>query len=441
MIYLLIAVNLGLFSSFRDLQTSGIKEKTMIIQSILGFFVFVAIAWACSENRRKVKIMPIFVGIAFQLAIGLVLLKLPIFRNFFLLLNRAVLSLEESTNAGTSFVFGYLGGGDLPFVEKFPGASFILSFQALPIVIVMSALSSLLFYWKVLPLIVRAFSWVFTKTMKIGGAEALSASINIFVGMVEAPLLIRPYLKQITRSELFAIMTCGMANIAGTVMVLYASLLSRKIPDVMGHILTASIISIPASITISKIMVPETKEPTAGELTASDTALSSMDAITKGTIQGLELFLNIIAMLIVLVSLVYLTNLILGLFPDIAGRPVTLQRIFGIIMAPIVWLIGIPWSESSVAGALMGTKTILNELIAYLDLANLPKDMLSPKSMLIMTYAMCGFANPGSLGIMIGGMGSMVPERRDEIVELGFRTILGGTLSSLMTGAVVGIIA
>jgi CNT family concentrative nucleoside transporter len=412
----------------------------MMIQGIAGLVVFLLAAWMISENRRQVRLKPVIIGIVIQLAIAAVLLKIPVFRDFFIFLNKLVLSLEEATKAGTSFVFGYLGGGILPFEEKFPGSSFIFAFRALPLVLVMSALSALLFYWKVLPLVVRAFSRALQKTMKIGGAEGLGVSANIFVGMVESPLLIRPYLKGMTRSEIFTLMTCGMATIAGTVMILYASILGDTVPGIMGHILTASIISVPASITISKIMVPETGEPTSGELTAPGGYASSMDAITKGTIQGIELLLNIIAMLIVLVALVYLINLMLGLFPHVGGQPVTLQKLLGFIMAPIVWLMGVPWSESVTAGSLMGTKTILNELLAYLELAHLPQGALSSRSALIMTYAMCGFANPGSLGIMIGGMGTMAPERRDEIVALGIRSIVAGTLATCMTGAVVGIL-
>lgn len=413
----------------------------MVFQSIAGLAVFTGIAWLVSENRKKVRLIVIIVGIGIQLAVGFILLKLPVFRDFFLSLNRLVLSLEESTTAGTSMVFGYLGGGALPFTEKFPGASFILAFRALPLILVISALSALLFYWKILPLIVKAFSWSLQKTMGLGGAEGLGVSANIFVGMVESPLFIRPYLTEMTRSEIFTLMTTGMATIAGTVMVLYASILSRVIPDIMGHILTASIISVPAAITISKIMVPETGQLTSGELTSPEEALSAMDAVTKGTIQGVHLLINIVAMLIVLVALVHLVNLIFSLLPQIGGQPVTLQRIMGLAMAPVVWLMGIPWQEAPVAGALMGTKTILNEFLAYLDMSRLAAGTLSPKSLIIMTYAMCGFANPGSLGIMLGGMGTMAPEKRDEIVSLGFRSIVSGTIATCMTGAVVGIIS
>ena len=413
---------------------------SLVLQSVAGIVMFALIALALSENRRRIGLKTASIGIGLQFVVGLLLLKLSLFRAFFLLLNRLVLSLEESTAAGTAFVFGYLGGGPLPFDEKFPGAGFILAFRALPLVLVISALSALLFYWKVLPLVVRAFSWALRKTMGIGGAEGLGVSANVFVGMVEAPLFIRPYLNHMTRSELFSLMTCGMATIAGTVMVLYASLLSRTIPDVMGHILTASIISVPAAITVSKIMVPETGELTSGAMTAPEKASGAIDAVTRGTLQGVTLVINIVAMLVVLVALVHLLNLILGWVPHWRGQAVTLQRILGLVMAPVTWLMGIPWEETATAGALMGTKTVLNEFIAYLDLSRLPEGSLAPRSKLILTYAMCGFANPGSLGIMIGGLGTMAPERREEIVSLGLRSIVAGTLATCMTGAVVGII-
>jgi CNT family concentrative nucleoside transporter len=412
----------------------------MIWQSVFGCCSFIALAWLLSENRRRVSVRLVVKGLLLTFAAGLVLVYVPFSRDVFALLNRMVLALQEATNAGTSFVFGYVGGGPLPFAESYPGSSFILAFQALPMVLLMSALSSLLFYWKVLPVVVMAFAWCLRKTMGVGGAEGLANSVNVFVGMVEAPLFIRPYLDRMTRSELFSVMTCGMANIAGTVMALYASILGNRVPDAMGHILVASLLSLPASITIARIMIPETGEATAGEMSAPETATSSMDAVTKGTVEGVHLMLNIIGMLIVLVALVTLVNLIFGLFPDVAGSPVSLQRLAGLVMAPVCWLMGVPWSEASAAGALMGTKTVLNELIAYLDMSRLPAGTLSPRSLLIMTYALCGFANPGSLGIMIGGMSTMAPGRRTEIVELGLRSIVSGTLTSCMIGSIVGVI-
>ena len=412
----------------------------MAIQSVTGLVVFTLLAWVLSENRQAVSVKTVAVGIGIQLVVGVVLLNLPLFLAFFQGLNRLVLSLEESTRAGSTMVFGYLGGGPLPFTEKFPGASFILAFQALPLVLVTSALSALLFYWKVLPLVVRGFSWVLERSFHLGGAEGFGVSANIFVGMVEAPLFVRPYLAKMTRSEIFTLMTCGMATIAGTVMVLYASILSGTIPDIMGHILTASIISVPAAITISKIMVPETGRLTSGRLELPETAHSTMDAVTQGTLQGVQLLINIVAMLVVLVALVHLVNLMLGLLPHAGQAPLSLERIMGWVMAPLVWCMGIPWAEAPAAGALMGTKTILNEFLAYLDLSRLPAGTLSPRSLIIMTYAMCGFANPGSLGIMIGGLGTMAPDRRAEIVALGWRSIVAGTLATAMTGSVVGLI-
>lgn len=413
----------------------------MVLQSIGGLLLFIGIAWMISENRRQIKIKMVVAGLLIQILIALILIKIPIFKNFFIFLNQLVLFLEESTREGTTMVFGYLGGGELPFDEPFPGASYILAFRGLPLVLVMSALSSLLFYWKILPKIVKGFSFFLQKYMNIGGAEGLGVSANIFVGMVESPLFIRPYLAHITRSELFTIMTCGMATIAGTVMVLYAGLLGDKIPDVLGHILIASIISVPASIMIAKIMIPETLTPTSGEMTLPDPASGSMDAITKGTIQGVHLLINIIAMLIVLVAVVKLINLTLGLLPDIGGSAITLQRVLGHLLSPVVWLMGVPWSEAPAAGSLLGTKTIINEFVAYLEMSRLEAGVLSPHSLLIMTYALCGFANPGSLGIMIGGLGTMAPQRRDEIVSLGFKSIIAGTIATCMTGTIVGIIA
>ncbi len=407
-----------------------------MIQSLFGLFALSAFAWLLSEQRRAVSWRVVIVGLAMQIVLALLLLKLPLFKEMFLVLNRALLSLQTATEAGASFVFGYLGGGDLPFDEKSPGSSFILAFKALPLVLVISALSAVLFYWRILPLVVRGFSWVLEKTLGVGGALGLGAAANIFVGMVEAPLFIRPYIAQLSRSELFAVMTVGMATIAGTVMVLYASILSQVMPDAMGHMLTASLISAPAAIMVARVLVPETGTGTGGRLEPPQQASSTMDAITHGTLDGLKLLLNIIAMLLVLVALVSLTNQILGLF-----GAVTLQQILGWIMAPVVWLLGVPWSEAVTAGALMGTKTILNEFIAYLEMSQLPEDALSGRSRLIMTYALCGFANFGSLGIMLGGLSTMAPERRKEIVALGPKSILAGTLATCLTGAVVGVIS
>ena len=412
----------------------------MLVQSAIGLLVFLGLAWAMSEHRRNVSLRLVGFGLALQLALGILLLKVPGSGEIFLGFNRVILALEESVQAGTAFVFGYLGGGPPPFEEKNPSYTYVFAFRALPLLFLMSALSSLLFYWKVLPLVVKGFSRVLEKTLRLGGAEGLGVSANIFLGMVEAPLFIRPYLARMTRSELFTVMTCGMATIAGTVMVLYASILSDIIPNVIGHILTASLLNAVAAVIISKIMIPETGPGTSGELVEPEPVSSSMDAITKGTLRGVQLLINIVAMLLVMVALIHLVNLILGVLPIGGSGPVTLQGILGIVSAPIVWLMGIPWSQSWTAGELMGTKMVINELVAYINLSQLSPDALSPRSLVIMTYAMCGFANPGSLGIMIGGLGTMAPERRADVVSLGLRSIVAGTLSTCMTGALVGLL-
>jgi concentrative nucleoside transporter, CNT family len=399
-----------------------------------------AMAWLASESRRRFSWRMVLAGLALQFVLAMALLKLPLFKGVFLALNDVLGAIEKATQAGTGFVFGYLGGGSAPFAITDPAASFVLAFRALPLVLVVSALSSLLFYWRVLPWVVRGVSLLLCKTLGIGGAVGLSAAADVFVGMVEAPLFVRPYLKAMDRGELFSVMTCGMATIAGTVMVLYASFLANVVPDAMGHILTASLVSTPGALLIAALMVPAGEISTAGALTPARAARSSIDAVTQGTLAGVELLINIVAMLLVFVALVSLANMLLGLLPDFLGQPLTLQRILGWLMAPVVWLMGIPWAEAASAGALMGTKTILNELIAYLDLARLPAEALSPRSELIMTYALCGFANLGSLGILIGGLGTMVPERRDEIVALGPKAIVSGTLATLLTGAVVGVL-
>jgi CNT family concentrative nucleoside transporter len=410
------------------------------LQSAFGVLALLAIAWALSDNRRAVSLRQMAVGLAVTVITALVLLKLPGVAKAFGAINDAVSTIAAATRAGTSFVFGYLGGGALPFDLKAPGADFILAFQALPIVLVMSVLTTLLFYWRILPPIVRGMAWLLERTLGVGGAVGLSAAANIFLGMVEAPLFIRPYLAQLTRSELFLVMTGGMAGIAGTVLVLYATFLAPLIPDAAAHFVIASVLGAPAAILVSLIMVPETSDKrTGGALTDPDMhASSTMDAITKGTTAGLELLLNIVAMLLVLVALVYLANAVLGLLPEIGGAKISLQRLLGLLMAPVCWLMGLPWPQAITAGSLMGTKTVLNELIAYVELSKLGADALDPRSRLIMLYAMCGFANFASLGIMIGGLGTMAPERREEINALGLKSIVSGTLTTCLMGAVVG---
>jgi CNT family concentrative nucleoside transporter len=414
-------------------------------QSLLGVAAIVAIAWGLSEARLAVRWRSIGFGLGLQLVLALLLLKVPPVREALGVLNGLVITLNRATQAGTSFVFGYIGGGDSPFAMSGTGSTFILAFQSLPLILVISTISGLLFHWNIMPPVVRGFAWVLRRTIGVDGPAGVATAMNIFVGMVEAPLVIRPYLRAESRAGLFVIMTAGMAMIAGTVMILYATFLAGLIPNPLGHLLTASILAAPATVVIAFLMVPEDDaDRNSGDISAvnlpRDPNDNMMSVITRGTVDGAALIINIVAMLIVLVALVSLANMLIGLLPDVFGAPLTLQRILGWLLAPLAWLMGIPWGEATTAGALLGTKTVLNELIAYSNLSHLSAEALSPRSRLIMTYALCGFANFGSLGIMIGGMGAMVPERRAEIVELAPKTLISGTLATCLSGAMVGLL-
>ncbi len=366
------------------------------------------------------------VGVAIQLALAAITLSVPVVRETIGAVNGVVLALDEATRAGTSLVFGFIGGGDLPFEESYPGASFVLAFRALPIVLVMSAVSAVLWHWGIMPRIVHGFSPALRATLRIDGPVAVGAAANIFVGMVEAAILIRPHLSRMSRADLFVTMTYGLTTIAGTVLVLYATFLNGVIENAAGHLLVASLISAPAAIVIARLMIPAADAGDVPLVTEQDEAGSidretydgTMDALVQGTQDGLRLLLNIIAMLIVFVAVVALLNQFLGLVPDVWGAPLTLQRVLGWGLAPVAWLIGIPWAEATTAGGLIGTKIVLNELIAYLDLAAIPASELSDRSRIILLYALCSFTNFGSVGIMLAGMVAMAPERKAELVEV-----------------------
>ena len=418
----------------------------LALQSFVGIAGLIGLAWLASERRQGVAWRPVIWGLGLEFVLAVALIKVPVLQKVFETLNGAVTALNDATRAGTAFVFGYLGGAAAPWAATGPGSAFVLAFQSLPLILVISALSALLFHWNIIQPVVRAFAWVLRRTIGVDGPAGLAATMNIFVGMVEAPLVIKPYLRAESRAGLFVIMTGGMATVAGTVMVLYATMLDGVIPNPLGQLLIASILATPAAIVISYIMVPE--NPALPDVISDDAAIlmprqpgdNMMSVITRGTVEGVELVINVIAMLIVLVALVTLANQVIGWLPDLNGTPLTLQRMFGWAMAPLAWLTGVPWSEASAAGALLGTKTVLNELIAYNDLSHLSPEVLSPRSRLIMTYALAGFANFASLGIMIGGLVSMAPERRVEIVELAPRTLISGTLATCLAGAMVGLL-
>ena len=408
----------------------------------LGIGSLLLLAFLCSEDRRQIPWRTVVSGVALQIVFALVLIGIPGTNRVMFWLSDGANALHAATLTGTQFVFGYLGGGPPAFAETYPGASFILAFQALPLVLTISALASLLFYWGILQRITAGFAWLLRGTMGISGPLALGAAVHVFVGMVEAPLLVRPYLAQMQRGELFALMTCGMAGVAGTVMIIYASFLGPFVPNALGNILIASIISTPAGLAVAALMVPFTRsDRPEARLVIEHPPHSGLDALVKGTMDGVPILTAIIALLLVTVALVTLANAILGLFPDWNGAAITLQRLFALPFRPVMWLIGVPWAETGIASMLMATKTVLNEFVAYLNFSRLPPETFSPRSRMILTYALCGFANFGSLGIVIGGLGAMIPARRAEIVDLGFRTILSGTLATCMSGALAGALA
>jgi len=412
-----------------------------MLQSLLGLMALLLVAAACSEHRGRIPWRMVAGGLGLQVLIAACILKAPFLRGLFLALNALVTAMDTATRAGTAFVFGYVGGGPAPFAATQPGNAFILGFQSLPLVIVVAALTALLYYWKILPKVVLGFSAVLEKTMGIGGVLGVGTGGCIFLGMIESPLLIRPYINRMTRSELFAMMATGMSCIAGTMLMLYATVLKDVVPDAVGHILAASIIHAPAALLVAALMIPETGQPTLGRSLPRSPASGAMDAVVTGTAEGLKLFWSIVASLIVFVALVKLADIGLSALPDMAGAPVTLERLLGLALAPVAWLLGIPWAEASTAGALLGTKIVLNEFIAFIDMAKLPPEALSAHTRLILTYAMCSFANCGSVGILLAGLGTLCPERRSEIAALGGRALLAGVLASLMTGTVVGILA
>ena len=416
-------------------------------QSLLGLLLLPVLAWLLSEDRaaitkrRLARILA--AGIGIQLAIAAVMLTLPASRVAFDWAASLVAALQDATNAGTRLVFGYLAGGPAPFEVVRPENGFILAVQALPLVLIVSALSRLLYHWGILQRVVSAIGRLLQRAFAVTGPVGTASAANIFVGMVEAPLLVRPYLAAMSRGDLFATMSVGMATVAGTVLALYASIIGDQVPGAAGHLMVASVISVPAALMVAALMVPMGASPDATPepepVISVEPAQSSIDAIAQGTRDGVTLLVNVAAMLIVAVALVALANKLLAFASAPLGLTLTFEGIVGWLFAPFAWLIGVPWSECGTAGSLIGIKTVINEFVAYLALASTPEDALSERTRLLMAYALCGFANFGSLGIMIGGMVAMVPERRAEIVGLGAKTIVSGTLATLMTAAAVGV--
>lgn len=410
------------------------------MQAILGIGFLLLATWAVSEARREVRWRPVVVGLLIQLVLTFLLLRVPFVSESLLVLNKVVYAIESATAAGTGFVFGYLGGGELPFAVSAEGALYIFAFRVLPQILVFSVLVAVLWYWRILPAVIRGFGLVLRRALDVGGAVGTAAGASVFLGMVESPLVIRGYLQRLSRSELFTVMTCGMSTVAGSIMVLYANVLLDIIPGALGHILAASVINMVGAVFISRILIPAGAATSDEDVAEGLSYSSNMDAITRGTADGLRLAANVGAMLIVLVSLVALVNQGLGSVL-VADTPLSLERIMGWVFAPVAWLMGIPWLEAQAAGALLGTKLILNELVAYLQLAALPDGTLTATSRLVMTYALCGFANFGSLGILLGGLNTLVPERRTELLNIAPKTLISGTIVTCNTGAIVSLVS
>ncbi len=412
------------------------------LQGVIGIAVILLMAWGFSEQRRAFPGWRWVGGaLLLQILIALVIVRVPFVWDVIMLANYAVMAVEKATLVGSSYMFGYTGGGDLPFVLK-EGASppLIIAFQILPLVIVFSALSALLWHWKILSIIVRGLSWAMQKTMGVSGVVGLSAGANIFLGVVEAPLVVRAYFEKMSRSELFMVMVLAMSTISGAILILYAQTLSKTVPDAVAHMISASLIVLPASILIAQLMVPGAGDT---QMDPDDTSLkyeSSIDAVITGTMDGVQLFLAVIGIIIVVFALVALVDQMLTVLPLVDGTALTLRRMFGWLFAPLMWAIGVPWEEAGTAGGLMGTKAILNEYVAYLDMAALADGTLGPRSKLIVTYALCGFANLASIGLLVSTIGTLCPARRTEAASLGMKSWVAGNLASAMTGAMIGLV-
>jgi len=411
-------------------------------QGLIGIALILGIAWGLSEDRRARPSWRWIIGaLALQIGIALVVVRVPLIWAAIGLANNAVSAVEAATKIGSSYMFGYLGGAPLPFALA-PGQAppLVIAFQILPLVIVFSALSALLWHWRVLSVIVRGLSWALQRSLGVSGVVGLGAGATVFLGVVESPLVLRGYFDRMSRSELFAFMTLTMATISGAILILYAQTLAKTVPNAVSHMIAASLISLPAALLIARLMVPgggDTAEDKDAPVLRYD---SSIDAIIRGTMDGLQLFLAVIAVIIVVFALVALVDQMLSVIPLVEGAPVTLRRALGWVFAPLMWSLGVPWDQAGAAGGLFGTKTILNEYVAYLDLAALPPGTFDPRSKLIVTYALCSVANLASIGLLVSTIGTLAPGRRAEVSALGFKSWIAGNCASAMTGAVIGLV-
>ena len=411
-------------------------------QGLVGIVLILMLAWALSEDRANRPGWRWIAGaVLLQIAVAIAVTQVPFIWTLVGYANKAVFAIEKATLVGSSYMFGYTGGAPIPFILK-PGAEqpVIVAFQILPLIIVFSALSALLWHWGILRAAVRGLSWALRSTMGVSGVVGLGAGATMFLGVVESPLVLRAYFERMSRSEMFMIMVLIMATISGAILVLYATTLSKTVPNAVGHMIVASLVSLPAAVLVARLMVPGDGTTSADDEKANLQYESSMDAIIKGTMEGVSLVLAVIGIIIVVFALVNLADQLLAWLPYVDGQPLTLKRGFGWLFAPVMWSIGIPWDQAPAAGALMGTKTILNEYVAYLDLAALPADTFDARSKLIITYALCGVANLASVGLLVSTISTLAPTRRAEVSSLGLKSWVAGNMASAMTGAVIGLV-
>jgi len=409
-------------------------------QALGGIATFIVLALPLSSSIRSIRWRRVGMAVLLQFAICFVLLRFPPLAQAMEFLNGLVQALSDATRAGTAFVFGYLGGGPAPFAVDTPAALGVFAFRFTPVIIVVSALSAVLWHWRVLPACIRAISWFFEHTLGTRGPASFAIMANVFVGMVEAPLLVRPYVARMTRYELLLLMTAGMAMIAGSMMVVYSSMLAANYGNVLSQLITKSLMSIPAAILFTYVMLPDdaASAPTPGDIRPYS---GTMDALIRGTMDGTQIWMSVITILVVLIACVALANGALGALPPVAGAPLSMERMAGWLFAPLAWLMGVPWAEAGTVGTLLGIKTVLNEFLAYVRLAAMDPQQMSERTRLVAIYALCGFANFGSVGVQLAGISAMAPERRGDLIALAGRALAGATLASLMTGAVVGIVA
>ena len=413
-------------------------------QSLVGIVFTIGLCWLLSERRDRFPWKLAIGAIAVQAALVALLFGLPASRGALLGIGQAVDGLSASTQAGVRFVFGFLAGGDAqPYSVTDPGSLFVFAFRVLPVILVVCATSALLWHWRILRWITQGFGIVFERTMGLRGAPALATAATVFMGQVEGPIFIRSYLASLSRSELFMLIAVGMSCVSGSTMVAYATILKSVLPNAAAHVLTASLISAPAGVLLARILIPrdpEAEKPQALDTGAAKAYESSIDALIKGTGDGLQIVLNVGATLIVFVALIAMVDGLMGLLPNVGGAPLSVERILGVIFAPLAWALGITWKEAPAAGSLLGTKLVLTEFTAFIDLSKMPATMISDRTRVIMTYALCGFANIASVGINVAGYTVLAPERRKEVMGMVWKAMMAGFLATCMTASVVGLL-